>query len=316
MLKLDALLERRPTQLSGGQRQRVAIGRAIVREPTIFLFDEPLSNLDAELRVADARPRSAGCTERLGTTMIYVTHDQVEAMTMADRIVVLRGGRVEQVGTPLELYNHARNRFVAGFIGSPQMNFLTAASPGSSAAGVLVLEAGAEALPVRGAAALAGTPYVRHPARAHRTGCRDGAVAVACREDRRSEQLGASSFLLLPVGTGERLTVHVAGQASASERRDGHSRHLTDALCSPRRERGGVPRATERMRPLPTPLCRTGGRLCTLRARSGWSAAFSHWPTTSSGCCFCAMERSRSHGHGWSRRRAPTCRGKAVIASM
>src|SRR5215471_4169980 len=123
LLKLDVLLERRPTQLSGGQRQRVAIGRAIVRNPTIFLFDEPLSNLDAELRV-QMRSEISALHERLGTTMIYVTHDQVEAMTMADRIVVLRGGHVEQVGTPLELYNRPANRFVAGFIGSPQMNFL------------------------------------------------------------------------------------------------------------------------------------------------------------------------------------------------
>jgi ABC-type sugar transport system ATPase subunit len=104
LLRLDALLQRRPTQLSGGQRQRVAIGRAIVREPTIFLFDEPLSNLDAELRVA-MRAEISALHERLGTTMIYVTHDQVEAMTMADKIVVLRAGRVEQIGSPLELYN-------------------------------------------------------------------------------------------------------------------------------------------------------------------------------------------------------------------
>src|SRR5690349_18746251 len=125
MLRLDALLERRPTQLSGGQRQRVAIGRAIVRNPAIFLFDEPLSNLDAELRV-QMRSEITALHDRLRTTMIYVTHDQVEAMTMADRIVVLRAGRVEQVGTPLELYNHPANRFVAGFIGSPQMNFIGA----------------------------------------------------------------------------------------------------------------------------------------------------------------------------------------------
>src|SRR6478672_8713465 len=123
MLRLDQLLERRPTQLSGGQRQRVAIGRAIVRDPTIFLFDEPLSNLDAELRV-QMRAEITALHRRLGTTMIYVTHDQVEAMTMADRIVVLRSGRVEQAGTPLALYNAPHNRFVAGFIGSPQMNFL------------------------------------------------------------------------------------------------------------------------------------------------------------------------------------------------
>ena len=123
MLRLDDYLQRKPTALSGGQRQRVAIGRAIVREPRIFLFDEPLSNLDAELRVG-MRTELADLHRRLRTTMIYVTHDQVEAMTMADKIVVLRAGLVEQVGPPLELYNHPRNRFVAGFIGSPQMNFL------------------------------------------------------------------------------------------------------------------------------------------------------------------------------------------------
>ena len=123
MLRLEPYLARRPTALSGGQRQRVAIGRAIVREPRIFLFDEPLSNLDAELRVA-MRAELSALHRRLATTMIYVTHDQVEAMTMADKIVVLRAGRVEQVGAPLALYNHPANQFVAGFIGSPRMNFL------------------------------------------------------------------------------------------------------------------------------------------------------------------------------------------------
>jgi ABC-type sugar transport system ATPase subunit len=126
LLKLDALLERRPTQLSGGQRQRVAIGRAIVRNPKIFLFDEPLSNLDAELRVS-MRAELSELHQRLQATMIYVTHDQVEAMTMADRIVVLRAGKIEQVGAPKELYERPANAFVAGFIGSPRMNFLPAA---------------------------------------------------------------------------------------------------------------------------------------------------------------------------------------------
>ncbi|MDF2184692.1 ABC transporter ATP-binding protein [Grimontia hollisae] len=124
-LQLDTLLARKPKALSGGQRQRVAIGRAIVREPKVFLFDEPLSNLDASLRV-QMRMEIARLHERLGATMIYVTHDQVEAMTLATKIVVLDAGRVEQVGSPLELYNHPANTFVAGFIGSPKMNFLTA----------------------------------------------------------------------------------------------------------------------------------------------------------------------------------------------
>lgn len=123
ILQLEPLLDRKPKQLSGGQRQRVAIGRAIVRDPKVFLFDEPLSNLDAKLRV-QMRVEIAKLHEQLGNTMIYVTHDQVEAMTMADKIVVLRDGRIEQVGTPLELYHHPANTFVAGFIGSPRMNFI------------------------------------------------------------------------------------------------------------------------------------------------------------------------------------------------
>ena len=123
ILKLDELMDRKPKQLSGGQRQRVAIGRTIVRQPEVFLFDEPLSNLDAELRV-QMRIEISKLHEQLGNTMIYVTHDQVEAMTMADKIVVLRDGNIEQVGSPLELYHHPVNQFVAGFIGSPKMNFL------------------------------------------------------------------------------------------------------------------------------------------------------------------------------------------------
>ena len=125
-LNLTDYLDRRPGQLSGGQRQRVAIGRAIVREPEAFLFDEPLSNLDAALRVG-MRLEISELHNRLQTTMIYVTHDQVEAMTMADRIVVLRDGYIEQVGSPLELYREPRNLFVAGFIGSPKMNFIEGA---------------------------------------------------------------------------------------------------------------------------------------------------------------------------------------------
>ncbi|SFV35567.1 lactose/L-arabinose transport system ATP-binding protein [Devosia crocina] len=123
ILELGALLDRKPGQLSGGQRQRVAIGRAIVRHPDVFLFDEPLSNLDAELRV-HMRIELARLHKELQTTIIYVTHDQVEAMTLADKIVVLRDGLVEQDGTPLELYDDPSNHFVAGFIGSPKMNFL------------------------------------------------------------------------------------------------------------------------------------------------------------------------------------------------
>ena len=125
ILQLEPLLQRKPAALSGGQRQRVAIGRAIVRDPDVFLFDEPLSNLDAELRV-QTRVEIAKLHQALGNTIIYVTHDQTEAMTLADKIVVLRAGRIEQVGTPMDLYDDPDNAFVAGFIGSPRMNFLTA----------------------------------------------------------------------------------------------------------------------------------------------------------------------------------------------
>jgi len=135
VLQLEHLLERKPRELSGGQRQRVAIGRAIVREPEVFLFDEPLSNLDAALR-GQMRVELARLHGRLGATMIYVTHDQVEAMTLASRIVVFNAGRIEQVGTPMELYEQPANLFVAGFIGSPRMNLLDGAVLGVSARGV------------------------------------------------------------------------------------------------------------------------------------------------------------------------------------
>ena len=131
ILRLGEYLDRKPKALSGGQRQRVAIGRAIVRGPGVFLFDEPLSNLDAELRV-EMRVEIARLHKELGATMIYVTHDQVEAMTLADKIVVLRNGYIEQVGSPMELYRNPGNRFVAGFIGSPSMNFLEGRVNGGS----------------------------------------------------------------------------------------------------------------------------------------------------------------------------------------
>ena len=132
MLSLDGYLERFPSELSGGQRQRVAIGRAIVRSPKLYLFDEPLSNLDAALRM-NTRIEIANLHRSLGATIIYVTHDQVEAMTLADKIVVLRDGRIEQVGSPMELYNNPANQFVAGFLGSPAMNFLRAETVGGAA---------------------------------------------------------------------------------------------------------------------------------------------------------------------------------------
>ncbi len=146
ILQINELMQRRPKQLSGGQRQRVAIGRAIVREPEVFLFDEPLSNLDAELRV-QMRVEISRLHKQLGTTMIYVTHDQTEAMTLADKIVVLRSGNIEQVGAPLDLYDDPANQFVAGFVGSPKMNFLKSK----------VIETGGGTATV----AIAGEPNVR-----------------------------------------------------------------------------------------------------------------------------------------------------------
>ena len=137
ILKMEALLDRKPSQLSGGQRQRVAIGRAIVRNPQVFLFDEPLSNLDAALRV-NTRAEISKLHCELGATMIYVTHDQVEAMTLADKIVVLEAGHVRQIGSPLELYHRPQNQFVAGFIGSPRMNFLTVEAVAAGDAGITV----------------------------------------------------------------------------------------------------------------------------------------------------------------------------------
>jgi multiple sugar transport system ATP-binding protein len=216
MLRLDTLLERRPTQLSGGQRQRVAIGRAIVREPAIFLFDEPLSNLDAELRVA-MRNEITALHRRLATTMIYVTHDQVEAMTMADRIVVLRAGRIEQIGAPLALYNHPVNRFVAGFIGSPQMNFLDARLRSRADGGVqLVLDAAPDGVSPPIAMAGAGTNDERVC-----VGIRpehvlldriDGTEIELPLTIERVEQLGTACFVYARATDGALVTVHVAGQ--------------------------------------------------------------------------------------------------------
>jgi multiple sugar transport system ATP-binding protein len=157
ILQLEPYLERRPKDLSGGQRQRVAIGRAIVRQPKVFLFDEPLSNLDAALR-GQMRIELSRLHDELDATMIYVTHDQIEAMTMADKIVVLRAGTVEQVGSPLELYHHPANLFVAGFIGSPRMNLLEAKVVEASATGTAVsLPSGTRiVVPVEGGAARVG----------------------------------------------------------------------------------------------------------------------------------------------------------------
>ena len=159
LLQIEPLLERRPKELSGGQRQRVAIGRSIVREPRAFLFDEPLSNLDAELRV-QMRVELVALHDRLGATMVYVTHDQVEAMTMADRIAVLSAGRLEQIGAPLELYRRPTNIFVAGFIGSPKMNFMPTVAQHVGPEGVTALLPGGSTVlvPVAGDRVAAGQP--------------------------------------------------------------------------------------------------------------------------------------------------------------
>jgi len=216
LLQLDPLLERRPTQLSGGQRQRVAIGRAIVREPSIFLFDEPLSNLDAELRV-QMRTEITALHRRLGTTMIYVTHDQVEAMTMADKIVVLRAGRIEQVGAPLDLYNAPANRFVAGFIGSPRMNFLPGRIVHAAASEVRVAlgeEGGVElALPVRGDGVAIGEIVSVGIRPEHLSLAAAGATyATLGATIDQLEQLGAASLLYCSLPTGGALTVQTPGQ--------------------------------------------------------------------------------------------------------
>ncbi|MEM9342936.1 MAG: sn-glycerol-3-phosphate ABC transporter ATP-binding protein UgpC [Pseudomonadota bacterium] len=197
ILKLDEYLKRKPAALSGGQRQRVAIGRAIVRWPEVFLFDEPLSNLDAELRV-EMRVEIARLHKEIGATMIYVTHDQVEAMTLADKIVVLRGGHIEQVGAPLHLYRDPDNRFVAGFIGSPSMNFLD----GTVAAGGVEVPALGQTVPMSVALPSEGTPVTFGIRPEHLTISPDGGLSVDL-----TEALGGVSYAYLSAPTGEKLIV-------------------------------------------------------------------------------------------------------------
>jgi multiple sugar transport system ATP-binding protein len=218
-LGLTPLLQRLPRDLSGGQRQRVAIGRAIVREPRLFLFDEPLSNLDAALRV-QTRVELARLHRELGATTLYVTHDQAEAMTLGDRIVVLNRGRVEQVGAPLELYHRPANRFVAGFIGSPPMNFVEARVDGVDGSAVRVRLPGAVALTVRarGAGLRADDPVTLGVRPEHVILADAGAsgdtpglpLALPCL---LVEQLGESHLLHLQWPGGGTLTVRAAGDA-------------------------------------------------------------------------------------------------------
>ena len=210
ILRLEKLLDRKPGQLSGGQKQRVAIGRAIVRDPRVFLFDEPLSNLDAELRV-QMRAELMELHRRLGTTMIYVTHDQVEAMTLADKMVVMNGGRVQQAGRPLALYDDPDNRFVAGFVGSPKMNFLQARVAGIDADRVVLEGIGGSAraaLPFP--AGLATGTAIEIGIRPEHVSLlpegKDAGEALTG-EGRVAyiEDLGAESFVHLVLGDGTRL---------------------------------------------------------------------------------------------------------------
>jgi len=209
ILRIEPLLKRKPKQLSGGQRQRVAIGRAIVREPRIFLFDEPLSNLDAELRV-QMRVEIAKLHNDLGNTMIYVTHDQVEAMTMADKIVVLQAGIIEQVGAPLELYNHPRNRFVAGFIGSPKMNFLEAKVESADGAGAKLRAGGSEIVVNRQVGAGDAVTFGVRP---EHIGINEGSgVELAKVKVDLVEQLGGQTMVYTTTADGQTLTIAVDGQ--------------------------------------------------------------------------------------------------------
>jgi multiple sugar transport system ATP-binding protein len=236
MLRMDQLLERRPGQLSGGQRQRVAIGRAVVREPRIFLFDEPLSNLDAELRV-QMRTEIGSLHQRLGNTMIYVTHDQVEAMTMADRIAVLKDGRLEQFGRPLDLYNRPANLFVAGFIGSPRMNFLGGKVKTVDGAGVTVaLDAGGEIVVPCDGEGLAPDTAVKLGVRPEHIGVVENAQGHAALAVTITEQLGGESYLHGSLPSGETLSVRLGGQTKVNRGEtvglrlaDPALRHLFDA---------------------------------------------------------------------------------------
>jgi multiple sugar transport system ATP-binding protein len=207
ILGLAPYLERYPRQLSGGQRQRVAMGRAIVRDPQVFLFDEPLSNLDAKLRVA-MRTEIKELHQRLKTTTVYVTHDQIEAMTMADRIVVMHDGRVEQMGAPLELYDRPANRFVAGFIGSPAMNFLEGAVDGADGRRAVKIAGGAR-LPVADAGAAAeGQPVVY--------GIRPEHLEIA------EDGFDAEVIVIEPTGSETQLFARVGGQEIVAVFRERH----------------------------------------------------------------------------------------------
>ena len=209
ILEIEALLKRKPSQLSGGQRQRVAIGRAIVKEPKAFLFDEPLSNLDAALRVR-TRVELAELHQRLKSTMVYVTHDQTEAMTLADRIVVLNDRRIEQVGTPMEIYSRPASRFVAGFVGSPAMNFMKANIAGAGSSSTVTLPGGAKL-------ALAQRKF---PEGSYELGIRPEAVRVVAEDGHIKgqvkvvERLGDRTLVYARTMDGSLLTAQDAGNST------------------------------------------------------------------------------------------------------
>lgn len=214
ILQLEPLLNWKPKELSGGQRQRVAIGRALVRNPKVFLFDEPLSNLDASLRV-QMRIELASLHDSLQATMIYVTHDQVEAMTLADKIVVLQGGIIEQMGSPLELYHHPRNLFVAGFIGSPKMNFIsvTVSAVNDSGATVRLPGEATVMIPVKPKTLSVGdraTLGIRpeHLRLDQSNASVNGEVLVV-------ERLGGETFLYIKIAGGETIVVQTDGDNPA-----------------------------------------------------------------------------------------------------
>lgn len=216
ILQIEQLLDRKPAALSGGQRQRVAIGRAIVRDPDVFLFDEPLSNLDAALRV-QTRIELARLHSRLGATMIYVTHDQTEAMTLADRIVVMNAGRAEQTGAPLDLYLEPANLFVAGFIGSPAMNLIPVHVSGVDSSGVSVVLPGGTSVtvpraPRRDASALAGKGMTLG-IRPEHLALSPEAPLLIC-EGPVLEQLGSDTFCHGSISGGTRLVARLPGGRS------------------------------------------------------------------------------------------------------
>jgi multiple sugar transport system ATP-binding protein len=230
ILNLGAYLNRKPSALSGGQRQRVAIGRAIVRQPDVFLFDEPLSNLDAKLRI-EMRTEIKLLHRRLQTTAVYVTHDQVEAMTMADKVVVLNGGKIEQVGSPLDLYHQPANLFVAGFLGTPKMGFLKGRITRVDDQGCEVqLDAGTRiSLPLSGTNLTVGGAVTLGIRPEHLELAKPGDCTLQVTAD-VSERLGSDTFCHVRTTSGEALTMRVRGDL-ASRYGETLSLHLDAEHC-------------------------------------------------------------------------------------